>query len=56
MCIRDSDRIARQLAVAADPRQWPDRSAVGFVNQCHAWRQDGATLAQEYPELVAPKE
>jgi hypothetical protein len=29
---------------------------VGFVNHCHAWRQDGATLAQEYPELVPPKE
>ena len=50
------DRIARQMAVAADPRQWPDRSAVGFVNQCHAWRQDGETLAREYPELVVPKE
>ncbi len=49
------DRIARQLAVADDPRQWPDQSAVGFVNHCHAWRQDGETLAQEYPELVAPK-
>jgi hypothetical protein len=50
------DRIARQMAVADDPRQWPDQSAVGFVNHCHAWRQDGATLAQEYPELVPPKE
>jgi hypothetical protein len=50
------DRIARQMAVAADPRQWPDQSAVGFVNHCHAWRQDGATLAQEYPELAPPKE
>ena len=50
------DRIARQMAVADDPRLWPDQSAVGFVNHCHAWRQDGATLAQEYPELVPPKE
>jgi hypothetical protein len=49
------DRIARQMAIAADPRQWPDQSAVGFVNHCHAWRQDGETLVQEYPELVAPK-
>jgi hypothetical protein len=43
------------MAVSADPRQWPDQSAVGFVNHCHAWRQDGATLEQEYPELVPPK-
>jgi hypothetical protein len=49
------DRIRRQMAVAADPRQWPDQGALGFVNHCHAWRQDGATLAQEYPELVAPE-
>jgi hypothetical protein len=49
------DRITRQLAVAADPRQWPDQSAVGFVNHCHAWRQDGETLAREYPELVSPE-
>ncbi len=49
------DRIARQMAVSADPRQWPDQGAVGFVNHCHAWRQDGATLEQEYPELAPPK-
>ena len=49
------DRIARQMAVSPDPRQWPDRGAVGFVNHCHAWRADGATLAQEYPELVPPR-
>lgn len=49
------DRIARQMAVSGDPRQWPDQSAVGFVNHCHAWRQDGETLAQEYPELVPGK-
>lgn len=48
------DRIARQMAVSQDPRQWPDRSTLGFVNHCHAWRQDGDTLRQEYPELVAP--
>jgi hypothetical protein len=46
------DRIARQMAVAADPRQWPDQSAIGFINHCHAWRQEGETLAREYPELV----
>jgi hypothetical protein len=50
------DRIARQMAVSTDPRQWPDQSAVGFVNRCHAWRHDGETLAQEYPELVPPKQ
>ena len=50
------DRIARQMAVAADPRQWPDQGAVGFVNHCHAWRQDGETLVQEYPELVPGKQ
>ena len=50
------DRIARQMAVSADPRGWPDKSTLGFVNHCHAWRQDGETLVQEYPELVPPKE
>lgn len=45
------DRIARQMEVSADPRGWPDRSTLGFVDHCHAWRADGATLAQEYPEL-----
>jgi hypothetical protein len=50
------DRIARQIAISADARGWPDKSTLGFVNHCHAWRQDGATLAQEYPELVPPKE
>ena len=49
------DRIARQMAVSADPRGWPDKSTLGFVNHCHAWRQDGATLVQEYPELVPEK-
>lgn len=46
------DRIARQMAVSEDPRGWPDKSTLGFVNHCHAWRQDGETLVQEYPELV----
>lgn len=49
------DRITRQIAIDHDPRRWPDKSALTFVNQCHAWRQDGATLVQEYPELVPPK-
>lgn len=50
------DRIARQMSVSQDPRQWPDKSAVGFVNHCHAWRADGATVAQEYPELAPRRE
>lgn len=49
------DRIARQMGVSADPRGWPDKSTLGFVNHCHAWRQDGATMLQEYPELAPPK-
>ncbi|MBK9020877.1 MAG: hypothetical protein IPL72_13135 [Sulfuritalea sp.] len=49
------DRIARQIAVSADARGWPDKSTLGFVNHRHAWRQDGATLAQEYPRPVPPK-
>ena len=46
------DRAARQWAVAADPRDWPDKSTFSFVGQCHAWREDGAALRNEYPELV----
>ncbi|MCX7150316.1 MAG: DUF2889 domain-containing protein [Rhodocyclales bacterium] len=46
------DRIARQMAVDQDPRRWPDKSTLTFVNKCHAWRQGGDTLLQEYPELI----
>jgi hypothetical protein len=49
------DRIARQMAVDHDPRRWPDKSTLTFINHCHAWRQDGDTLVQEYPELVPPE-
>lgn len=49
------DRMARQMAVDQDPRRWPDRNTLNFVNHCHAWRQDGATLIQEYPELAPPE-
>ena len=49
------DRIARQVAVDPDPRRWPDKSTLTFVNKCHAWREDGETLVREYPELVPPK-
>ena len=48
-------RIARQMEIDPDPRHWPDKSTLSFVNHCHAWRQDGETLIQEYPELVSPK-
>jgi hypothetical protein len=50
------DRISRQLVAEPDPRRWPERNTPKFINQCHAWRQDGQTLAQEYPELLPPKE
>lgn len=49
------DRVARQVAVSADPRCWPDKSTLTFVDQCHAWRQDGETLLREYPELAPPR-
>ena len=49
------DRITRQMAVDRDPRRWPDKSTLTFVNHCHAWRQDGETMVREYPELVPGK-
>jgi len=50
------DRISRQIAIDPDPRNWPGNSTPAFVNQCHAWRQDGETMQQEYPELIPSKE
>jgi len=50
------DRIGRQIAIEPDPRRWEPKNAPAFIGRCHAWRQDGATVAQEYPELVKPKE
>lgn len=50
------DRIGRQLAIDPDPRHWPAASTPAFVDKCHAWRLDGATMLQEYPELVPPKQ
>jgi hypothetical protein len=44
--------IARQFAAEPDPRKWSDRRAVGFVGACKAWRADGPTVRQEYPELA----
>lgn len=46
------DRIGKQMTIEPDPRRWPARNAPAFINRCHAWRQDGATLVQEYPELA----
>lgn len=46
------ERVARQSLVDPDPRRWPDRRVVGFVDQCHAWRRDGDALRREYPSLV----
>jgi len=50
------DRMARQMSVDHDPRRWPDKTTLSFVNHCHAWRQDGETLVQEYPELLPPQQ
>lgn len=49
------DRVARQRRVSADPREWPDGSALSFVGQCHAWRADGVAIAGEYPQLVGDR-
>jgi len=50
------DRIAKQMAIEPDPRKWSPRNTPRFINGCHAWRQDGSTIVQEYPELAPPKE
>ena len=46
------DRVARQRQSGEDPRQWPDKRTLSFVDGCHAWRKDGAVLAGEYPQLA----
>lgn len=48
------DRMKRMWKLDADPRNWPDLTALQFVGQCHAWRESGETLGQEYPELSDP--
>lgn len=50
------ERVARQSAIDPDPRRWTDRSVVGFVDQCHAWRRGGDALAREYPTLAGDGE
>jgi hypothetical protein len=46
------DRVAHQWTLSADPRDWPDQQVLGLVNQCHAWRQGGEALRNEFPELM----
>ena len=46
------DRLARQWRASADPRQWPDKGALGFIEGCVAWRRDGAAVGAEYPQLA----
>ncbi|NMF87873.1 DUF2889 domain-containing protein [Aromatoleum petrolei] len=46
------DRMAQQVAIDPDPRRWPDSRAVAFIGECLAWKRDGETLRQEYPELA----
>lgn len=46
------DRYARQIAIDADPRRWPDARTTAFVGGCHAWRHGGETVRREYPELA----
>jgi hypothetical protein len=50
------DRLARQKLRCADPRQWPDKGTLAFVDGCHAWRKDGPVLASEYPQLAGGDE
>lgn len=49
------DRMKRLWNIDPDPRRWPDLTAVQFVGQCHAWRADGETMRQEYPELAGQR-
>ncbi len=46
------DRVARQRLHGEDPRQWPDKRTLSFVDGCYAWRKDGPALAAEYPQLA----
>jgi hypothetical protein len=50
------DRLARQQRVSGDPRQWPDKGTLAFVEGCIAWRRDGAALAGEYPQLAGDED
>ncbi|MFA7270276.1 MAG: DUF2889 domain-containing protein [Sterolibacterium sp.] len=46
------DRVKRQSALSKNPRQWSDKGTLAFVGQCHALRQGGETLRNEYPKLT----
>jgi hypothetical protein len=50
------DRVARQRRISGDPRQWPDKGTLAFVEGCIAWRRDSAALAAEYPQLAGDEE
>ena len=50
------DRLARQRRISDDPRQWPDKRTLAFVEGCIAWRRDGAALAAEYPQLAGDED
>ena len=50
------DRLARQRLNGEDPRQWPDRRTLSFVDGCYAWRKDGPVLKAEYPQLAGGDE
>jgi hypothetical protein len=50
------DRLARQRRTGEDPRQWPDKRTLAFVDACHAWRKNGPVLAGEYPQLARDDE
>ena len=50
------NRLARQLRISDDPRQWPDKGTLAFVEGCIAWRRDGAALAAEYPQLAGDED
>lgn len=45
-------RVVRQTAIDANPQNWLDPLAVGFVGECYAWRRDGEALHAEFPELT----
>jgi hypothetical protein len=46
------DRMARQRRVSDDPRLWPDKASLGFIDGCIAWRRDSPAVAAEYPQLA----
>jgi hypothetical protein len=50
------DRVARQRRVSDDPRQWPDKTTLGFIDGCVAWRRDSPAVAAEYPQLAGDED